>query len=199
MLVIPGQSGHTCDGPTRREFLRVGSLGIFGISLSQTLALRDAHAATTAADALRRRPGLRQRQVRHPAVPAGRPQPHRHLGSEARRALQHPRRVRRHRHEGRRHPPLRDDAAAGRPGRQVHAHPLDELHPEGALQPHRGDLPDADRLSARPRLALRPARTADAGRLPHRRLARLEAQAARRRDAAVRRDAAAAPGVQRDR
>ena len=52
MLVIPGQSGHTCDGPTRREFLRVGSLGIFGISLSQTLALRDAHAATTAADAL---------------------------------------------------------------------------------------------------------------------------------------------------
>ncbi|MCE2560136.1 MAG: DUF1501 domain-containing protein, partial [Acidobacteria bacterium] len=52
MLVIPGQSGHTCDGPTRREFLRVGSLGIFGISLSQTLALRDAHAATAAVDAL---------------------------------------------------------------------------------------------------------------------------------------------------
>ena len=50
MLVIPGQSGHTCDGPTRREFLRVGSLGIFGISLSQTLALRDAHAATAAVD-----------------------------------------------------------------------------------------------------------------------------------------------------
>ena len=52
MLVIPGKSGHTCDGPTRREFLRVGSLGIFGISLSQALALRDAHAATAAADAL---------------------------------------------------------------------------------------------------------------------------------------------------
>ena len=52
MLVIPGKPGHTCDGPSRREFLRVGSLGIFGISLSQALALRDAHAATAAVDAI---------------------------------------------------------------------------------------------------------------------------------------------------
>src|SRR5918993_6134107 len=38
MLVIPGRSGHTCEGPTRRELLRAGSLGIFGLSLPQFLA-----------------------------------------------------------------------------------------------------------------------------------------------------------------
>ena len=39
---------------------------------------------------------------------------------------------------------------------QGYAHPLDELHAQRPFQPHRGDLSDADRLSARPRLALRP-------------------------------------------
>lgn len=38
MLVIPGRSGHTCEGPTRRELLRAGSLGIFGLSLPQFFA-----------------------------------------------------------------------------------------------------------------------------------------------------------------
>ena len=33
MLVIPGRPGQLCDGPTRREFLRVGSIGLFGLSL----------------------------------------------------------------------------------------------------------------------------------------------------------------------
>ena len=38
MLVIPGPAGKTCDGPTRREFMRVGSLGIMGLGLPQFLA-----------------------------------------------------------------------------------------------------------------------------------------------------------------
>ena len=45
MLVIPGRPGHTCDGPTRRELIRVGSIGLFGLSLSHVLAWKDAQAA----------------------------------------------------------------------------------------------------------------------------------------------------------
>ncbi len=37
MLVIPGAKGTTCDGPTRREFMRVGSLGVLGLSLPHYL------------------------------------------------------------------------------------------------------------------------------------------------------------------
>jgi hypothetical protein len=45
MLVIPGRSGHTCDGPTRRELLRAGSLGIAGLNLAQFFAWqKTAHA-----------------------------------------------------------------------------------------------------------------------------------------------------------
>src|SRR6266513_1574804 len=38
MLSIPGRSGATCDGVSRRELLRVGGAGLLGISLSQLLA-----------------------------------------------------------------------------------------------------------------------------------------------------------------
>jgi uncharacterized protein (DUF1501 family) len=40
MLSIPGLSGSTCDGPSRRELLRVGGAGILGISLGQLLQLQ---------------------------------------------------------------------------------------------------------------------------------------------------------------
>jgi hypothetical protein len=40
MLVIPGQSGKdTCDGLTRRDFMRIGSLSFLGLSLPSVLAL----------------------------------------------------------------------------------------------------------------------------------------------------------------
>ena len=47
MLSIPGISGATCDGRggtdmQRREFMRVGGAGLFGLSLSQVLALKAA-------------------------------------------------------------------------------------------------------------------------------------------------------------
>jgi hypothetical protein len=38
MLVIPGRKCTTCDGPTRRELLRSGSLGIAGLNLAQFFA-----------------------------------------------------------------------------------------------------------------------------------------------------------------
>lgn len=40
MLSIPGKSGSTCDGYSRREFLRVGGAGLFGIGLGDILRLQ---------------------------------------------------------------------------------------------------------------------------------------------------------------
>jgi hypothetical protein len=40
MISIPGQPGSTCDGWSRREFLRVGGAGLFGLSLADILALQ---------------------------------------------------------------------------------------------------------------------------------------------------------------
>src|SRR6478672_1176315 len=34
MLVIPGRRCHTCEGPTRRELLRAGSIGMLGLNLA---------------------------------------------------------------------------------------------------------------------------------------------------------------------
>ncbi len=34
MLVIPGRALHTCEGPTRRELLRAGSIGMLGLNLA---------------------------------------------------------------------------------------------------------------------------------------------------------------------
>ncbi|MEW5974217.1 MAG: DUF1501 domain-containing protein [Acidobacteriota bacterium] len=47
MLVIPGHPGHTCDGPSRREFLRVGSVALFGLSLPHFLGWQKVQAAST--------------------------------------------------------------------------------------------------------------------------------------------------------
>src|SRR6185436_18253712 len=46
MISIPGQPGSTCDGWSRREFLRVGGAGMLGISLADILRLQ-ANASTT--------------------------------------------------------------------------------------------------------------------------------------------------------
>src|SRR5689334_9328336 len=54
MISIPGQSGSTCDGFSRREFLRVGGLGMAGISLAELLSLQ---ARASAPDASARKPG----------------------------------------------------------------------------------------------------------------------------------------------
>ena len=33
MFNIPGRPGQTCEGPTRRELMRIGSLGLAGLHL----------------------------------------------------------------------------------------------------------------------------------------------------------------------
>ena len=48
MISIPGKSGSTCDGFSRREFLRVGGMGMAGISLADILRLQAAAAETPA-------------------------------------------------------------------------------------------------------------------------------------------------------
>ena len=40
MISIPGKPGSTCDGFSRREFLRVGGAGVMGLSLADVLRLQ---------------------------------------------------------------------------------------------------------------------------------------------------------------
>jgi hypothetical protein len=47
MLVIPGKQGALCDGPTRREWMRIGSIGLFGLNLPNFFGWQKAQAANT--------------------------------------------------------------------------------------------------------------------------------------------------------
>src|SRR5436309_12977419 len=40
MISIPGLPGSTCDGFSRREFMRIGGAGLFGLSLADVLRLQ---------------------------------------------------------------------------------------------------------------------------------------------------------------
>src|SRR5713101_8862026 len=53
MLVIPGRRCHTCEGPTRRELLRSGSIGLLGLSLADFLAWQKTAVAATKYDGAR--------------------------------------------------------------------------------------------------------------------------------------------------
>src|SRR6516164_3970388 len=44
MLTIPGSLVRTCDGVSRRNFLRVGALGVGGLTLADLLRARSAAA-----------------------------------------------------------------------------------------------------------------------------------------------------------
>src|SRR5215204_219558 len=48
MISIPGKSGATCDGFSRREFLRIGGMGMAGIALADILRLQAAATETNA-------------------------------------------------------------------------------------------------------------------------------------------------------
>jgi len=41
MLNIPGRRAYTCEGPTRRELMRIGSIGLMGLSLPHFFLWRD--------------------------------------------------------------------------------------------------------------------------------------------------------------
>src|SRR4051794_10341810 len=53
MLVIPGRNCTTCEGPTRRELLRAGSIGVFGLNLAQFFAWQKAASANPKFDGAR--------------------------------------------------------------------------------------------------------------------------------------------------
>ncbi len=199
MLVIPGQYGKdTCDGFSRRELLRIGGSAVFGFSLPAILRATSAKAATADASRLRR-PGLRQGEIGHPALPAGGPEPSRLVGPEDERPRQRQKRLQQHQHEVARRPVHREPAQAGKGQRQDHAHPLDELHADRPVQPHGRHLPDADRLHGRQREPFRPARAAQPQGLPELRVQHRQDAAARGSHAALRDDAPAVAGEQRDR
>ena len=42
MLNLPGHRGCNCEGPTRRELLRIGSIGMMGLSLPHFFFWREA-------------------------------------------------------------------------------------------------------------------------------------------------------------
>src|SRR5262245_42247176 len=45
MLRIPGPAARLCDGLSRRDLLRAGAIGTFGLSLADVLRLQETHAA----------------------------------------------------------------------------------------------------------------------------------------------------------
>jgi hypothetical protein len=58
MISIPGHPGSTCDGFSRREFLRIGGMGMAGITLADILRLQAN--ASTVPDAARSKSGWNQ-------------------------------------------------------------------------------------------------------------------------------------------
>jgi hypothetical protein len=56
MLNIPGRPGRTCEGPTRRELMRIGSLGLAGLHLPGFFLSQKAAQANNIADRSRMLP-----------------------------------------------------------------------------------------------------------------------------------------------
>lgn len=52
MITIPGRKTYFCEGPTRRELLRIGSVGLLGLNLPHFLSWQKAQAAAAEANPL---------------------------------------------------------------------------------------------------------------------------------------------------
>ena len=200
MIIVPGQSGKDlCDpqlGVTRRDILRVGGSGLLGLGLGSMLELQAVSARAARGEP---RSGLGQGQEHHHGLSPGRAEPPRPLGPQGERPRQRPERLQADRDQGPRHPGHRDPAQAGADHRQVHVHPLDELHAQRPVQSHGRDLPDDDGLHDRQGQPVGSARAAQPEGLPQLRLAAHPPPAAERADAAVRDAAPAVAGEQRRR
>ena len=161
MFRIPGQAGKdVCDqgaGHTRRDVLRVGGAGMLGLSLGtmfQAKALAEAAGQSGG-------PGWGKAKSVIMVYLQGGPShldlwdPKENVPDNVRSAFKTiPTKT-----PGR---ALHRDPAEARQGeRQVHDDPLDELHAERAVQPHRGHLPDDDRLHDRQGQSVRPAGAAE--------------------------------------
>ena len=85
MLVIPGFAGKdTCDGVTRRDFLRVGGSGRPRPHARRPASRLQARGETTSRRKAERRPRLGQGQEHHHGLPPGRAEPPRPLGPQGR-------------------------------------------------------------------------------------------------------------------
>ena len=195
MLNLPGHRGCNCEGPTRRELLRIGSIGMMGLSLPHFFFWQRPGPRRDRGQQIRRRARLGsaknvmmiflQGGPSHIDIWDPKPDAPANIRGEFK--------------------PIKTKIPGtwigehmpmmARASRQGHADSLDELHAERPVQPHRGDLPDADRLPAGQGVALGPAGAADSCRLSDRRQPRVEAEAADRSGAAVRRAAASAAGI----
>ena len=150
MIIVPGQAGKDlCDpqlGVTRRDILRVGGSGLLGLGLGSMLELQAVSARGGEAS---RGPGWGKAKSIIMVYLQGGPShldlwdPKENVPDNVRSVVQADR------NQGSRHPGDRDLAQAGPDHRQVHVHPVDELHAQRAVQSHGGDLPDDDGLHDR--------------------------------------------------
>ena len=168
MLVIPGQPGKDlCDrglGVTRRDLLRVGGSAVLGLTLGGLLSQQAAASETPVVGS---GPGWGKAKSIIMVYLQGGPS-HLDLWDPKENVPDNVRSVFKPiADQGPRHPVHRD-AAEVRPGhRQVHAHPLDELHAQRPVQPHGRHLPDDDRLHDRQGQPVGPARAASPKDFPN--------------------------------
>ncbi len=119
MLTISGARQRLCDGLSRREFLKVGALGVGGLTLADLLRLRGRGGQHHAGKA------------DHHGLSERRPQPCRSVRPEARRSRRISRRVQADQDQCPRHGHLRADALAGEDRRQAGHHPQHEVRAAG--------------------------------------------------------------------
>ena len=124
MLNIPGPAGRTCEGPTRRELMRIGSLGLAGLHLPASFFSQKAALANNVANKYAGARGFGNAKNVIMIFLQGGPSPHRHLGSQAGRARQHSRRIQADQNQNPRHAYRRahaDDGADDGQGRRSSA------------------------------------------------------------------------------
>ena len=167
MLSIPGANVRCCDGPTRREFLRVGGATLFGLSLPHFLSWKALASANAASGIQRGKPFGNAKSVillflqggpSHLDIWDPKPDAPSNIRGEFK--------------------PIKTKVdgiqvsetmpSACESDGQDYADPLAELYPCGVVQSHGGDLSNDDGLPARQGIPFRPAGTAVTSRLsPH--------------------------------
>ncbi len=148
MLVIPGFGGFdTCDGYTRRDFMRIGGSAVLGLSLANLLGpnvfAKETNAAVKSEGG---GPGFGRAKNIILCYLQGGPS---HLDlwdPKDQRPREEQERIQSDQHQDGRPAVHGVIAEAGQRDQQAHDDPFDELHPRRAVQPHRRHLPDAHRL-----------------------------------------------------
>ena len=147
MIIVPGRAGKDlCDphlGATRRDILRVGGSGLLGLSLGSMLELQSASAGAAEQS---RGPGWGKAKSIIMVYLQGGPS-HLDLWDPKENVPDNVRSV--FKPIATKVPGIQVTevlAQAGPGHRQVHFHPVDELHAQRVVQPHGGHLSDDDRI-----------------------------------------------------